>query len=191
MVNNQRIDAVVVLWGAGVKASDLGAMAGAPTTKKGTVIVNEFLNPPGLDHVFVLGDLAYAEENGHPVPGVAQPAMQMGDSAAHSIKQDIFGRPRKPFHYFDKGDMSTIGRNKAVANIKWPFKAQWSGFMAWLAWSVVHIYFLVGFRNRLLVMLQWAWTVHLLSAHRAPDYRAHGSGELGPYSSTARKALSF
>ncbi len=76
------------------------------------------------------------KRTGRVIPGVAQPAMQMGDIAAHSIVQDIFGKPRKKFHYFDKGDMSTIGRNKAVADIKWPFKAHWSGFMAWLTWSL-------------------------------------------------------
>lgn len=158
VVNKKRIDAVVILWGAGVKASPLGAMLGVPLTRKGTVIVDDYLNPPGLPNVFVLGDLAAVKENGRDIPGVAQPAMQMGDQAARFIANDIFGRPRKKFHYFDKGDMSTIGRNRAVADIRWPFKAHWSGFMAWLTWSVVHIYFLVGFRNRLLVMMQWLWT---------------------------------
>lgn len=157
VVAKQRIDAVVILWGAGVQASKLGAMLGVPLTKKGTVPVDEYLNPAGIRNVFVLGDLAHVEENGRQIPGVAQPAMQMGDSAAHSIAQDLFGKPRKKFHYFDKGDMSTIGRNKAVADIKWPFRAHWSGFMAWLTWSLVHVYFLVGFRNRLAVMMQWAW----------------------------------
>ncbi len=158
VVDGKRIDAAVVLWGAGVKASPLGSMLKVPLTKKGTVIVDEFLNPPGLKNVFVLGDLAAVKENGREIPGVAQPAMQMGDQAAHNIAQDIFGRPRKRFHYFDKGDMSTIGRSAAVANIKWPFKAHWSGLIAWLTWSSVHIAFLVGFRNRLGVLASWAWS---------------------------------
>ena len=158
VVDGKRIDAAVVLWGAGVKASPLGAMLNVPLTKKGTVIVDQFLNPPGLNNVFVLGDLAAVKENGRDIPGVAQPAMQMGDQAAHNVSQDIFGRPRKKFHYFDKGDMSTIGRSAAVADIKWPFKAHWSGFMAWLTWSSVHIVFLVGFRNRLGVLVSWAWS---------------------------------
>ncbi len=157
VINKKRVDAVVILWGAGVKASELGAMLGKPLTKRGTVIVDQYLNPPDLPNVFVLGDLANFEQDGKPVPGVAQPAMQMGDSAAHSIAQDIFGRPRKKFRYFDKGNMSTIGRNKGVAEIKWPFKAHLGGFIAWLMWSLVHIYFLVGFRNRFLVMVQWIW----------------------------------
>lgn len=158
VVDGKRIDAAVVLWGAGVKASPLGAMLKVPLTKKGTVIVDEFLNPPGLKNVFVLGDLAAVKENGREIPGVAQPAMQMGDQAAHNMAQDIFGRPRKKFHYFDKGDMSTIGRSAAVADIKWPFKAHWSGLIAWLTWSSVHIAFLVGFRNRLGVLASWAWS---------------------------------
>ncbi len=158
VVNGKRIDAAVVLWGAGVKASPLGAMLNVPLTNKGTVIVDEYLNPPGLKNVFVLGDLAAVKENGRDIPGVAQPAMQMGDQAAHNIAQDIFGRPRRRFHYFDKGDMSTIGRRAAVADIKWPFKAHWSGLIAWLTWSTVHIAFLVGFRNRLGVLASWAWS---------------------------------
>jgi NADH dehydrogenase len=92
--------------------------------------------------------------------------MQMGTQAAHMIEADMEGRPRKPFHYFDKGDMATIGRNRAVADVKWPFKAHWSGFAAWITWLTVHIFFLVGFRNRVLVMVQWAWT-YLTLGHGA------------------------
>jgi NADH dehydrogenase len=121
-------------------------------------MVNATLNPAGLPNVFVLGDLAHVEENGHQVPGVAQPAMQMGDQAAKMIAADLAGKPRKPFHYFDKGDLATIGRMDAVGNVKWPFKAHLSGFPAWVTWLVVHIFFLIGFRNRIAVFWTWVWT---------------------------------
>jgi len=163
VVNKQRVDAVVMLWGAGVQASPLGRKLGLPVDNKGCVIVDEFLNPAGHKNVFVLGDLAHVEENGRRVPGVAQPAMQMGDFAARTIGNDLAGRPRKKFHYFDKGDMATIGRHAAVANLKWPFRAHWSGYFAWIAWALVHVYFLIGFRNRLLVLLQWGWTYFFFS----------------------------
>jgi NADH dehydrogenase len=163
VVNKQRVDAVVVLWGAGVQASPLGKTLGLPVDNKGCVMVDEFLNPAGRKNIFVLGDLAHVEENGKRVPGVAQPAMQMGDFAARTIGDDLAGRARKKFHYFDKGDMATIGRHAAVANLKWPFHAHWSGFFAWIAWALVHVYFLIGFRNRLLVLLQWAWTYFFFS----------------------------
>ena len=100
------------------------------------------------------------------MPGVAQPAMQMGTHAAQMIQSDLEGRPRKPFHYFDKGDMATIGRNRAIADVKWPFKAHLGGWPAWLTWGLVHIYFLIGFRNRIAVMFQWAWT-YLTLGHGA------------------------
>jgi NADH dehydrogenase len=156
--NQERIEAVVILWAAGVAASPLGRMLGAPTDKRGAVLVDQQLNPEGLPDVFVCGDLAHFEQDGKPVPGVAQPAMQMGTFAAKAIAADLRGKPRGNFRYFDKGDMATIGRLAAVAKIEWPFKAHWGGFMAWLTWLVVHIFFLIGFRNRLTVFVSWAWT---------------------------------
>ena len=155
--NNARLEAAVVLWAAGVQASPLGKMLGAPVDKRGCVIVDSNLNPPGLPEVFVIGDLAHFEENGHQVPGVAQPAMQMGDHIGKMIQADLNRKPRAAFHYFDKGDMSTIGRMAAVAKVEWPFHAHLSGFPAWLTWIVVHIFFLIGFRNRVAVMSQWIW----------------------------------
>ena len=108
------------------------------------------------------GDLAHFEQDGRQVPGVAQPAMQMGAYAAKRIgllieESDAAAR-QKPFRYFDKGDMATIGRKAAVARIVWAFHAHWSGFMAWMTWLTVHIFFLIGFRNRLAVFRQWAFT---------------------------------
>ncbi len=158
----KRMDAVVTLWAAGVQASPLGKLLGAtPAVKldrRGCVFVDAFLNPPGLPEVFVLGDLARLEQDGCTVPGVAQPAMQMGDHIAKILAADLAGAPRPPFRYFDKGDMATIGRMDAVARLEWPFKAHMSGFPAWAAWLTVHIFFLIGFRNRIWVFFAWIWT---------------------------------
>jgi len=155
----ERIDAVVTLWAAGVQASPLGKLLGVETDKKGLVVVDERLHPAGHPEVFVCGDLAAAISDGKPVPGVAQPAMQMGAYAGKSIAMEVRGgRMDKPFHYFDKGDMATIGRSAAVANVKWPFTGHLSGFPAWVTWLVVHIFFLIGFRNRFSVFRNWAYT---------------------------------
>ena len=154
----RRIDAVVTLWAAGVQASPLGKMLGAPTDRRGCVMVDPYLNPAGLPEVFVLGDLAHFEQDGHQVPGVAQPAMQMGDHVGRMIDADLAQRPRPAFRYFDKGDMATIGRMSAIARVQWPFKAHLSGFPAWFTWVTVHIFFLIGFRNRLSVFATWIWT---------------------------------
>jgi NADH:ubiquinone reductase (H+-translocating) len=165
MVGEERIDAVVTLWAAGVQASPLGKLLGVETDRRGCVFVDGFLNPPGHPEIFICGDLAHIEQDGRQVPGVAQPAIQMGRYAAKRIGRLIavgLGSDgsglNQPFHYFDKGDMATIGRKAAVANIQWPFKAHWSGFPAWMTWLLVHIFFLIGFRNRLAVFRQWAWT---------------------------------
>jgi NADH dehydrogenase len=151
------VESVVTLWAAGVQASPLGKLLGVETDKRGCVFVNETLNPSGHPEIFVCGDLAHIEQDGRQIPGVAQPAMQMGDHVAKMIEQDLQGKPRTAFRYFDKGDMATIGRAAAVAKIEWPFKAHWSGFMAWATWLTIHIFFLIGFRNRLAVLVDWVW----------------------------------
>jgi NADH dehydrogenase len=162
MVGDERIETAVTLWAAGVQASPLGKMLGVETDKRGCVMVDQHLNPAGHPEIFVLGDLAHFEQDGKQVPGVAQPAMQMGDYAAKRINMLLSGpasgKRDKAFRYFDKGDMATIGRSAAVAKIEWPFKAHWGGFPAWVTWLVVHIFFLIGFRNRIAVFAQWAWT---------------------------------
>ncbi len=163
VANGQRIESVVTLWAAGVQASPLGKMLGAETDNKGTIFVDPFLNPADHPEIFVCGDLANVVENGHRIPGVAQPAMQMGTHAAKEILADLADKPRTPFHYFDKGDMATIGRHNAVADVKWPFHAHMSGLSAWMAWLTIHIYFLIGFRNRIVVMLHWIWMYFALS----------------------------
>jgi NADH dehydrogenase len=161
--NGSRIDAVVTIWAAGVQASPLGKLLGVETDKKGCVMVDLHLNPAGRPEIFVCGDLAHVVENGKQVPGVAQPAMQMGDHVARMIGQDLDGKPRTDFHYFDKGDMATIGRMAAIAKVEWPFKAHWGGFLAWATWLVVHIFFLIGFRNRVAVLFEWAYTYFTFS----------------------------
>lgn len=153
-----RVEAAVTLWAAGVQASPLGKLLGVPTDHRGCVIVDEQLNPPAMANVFVIGDLAHFEQDGKQVPGVAQPAMQMGDHVARILRADLDTRPRPAFRYFDKGDMATIGRSAAVADVKWPFHGHLSGWPAWVTWLVVHIYFLIGFRNRVAVMASWIWT---------------------------------
>jgi len=159
----QRFDAVVTLWAAGVQASPLGKMLGAPTDRRGSVLVNQYLNPEGSPEIFVLGDLAHFEQDGRQVPGVAQPAMQMGDHVGRMIEADLRRRPRPAFRYFDKGDMATIGRMNAIARVQWPFKAHLSGFPAWITWVTVHIFFLIGFRNRLSVFAAWIWNYFMFS----------------------------
>ena len=153
-----RIQSAVTVWAAGVQASPLGKLLGVPLDKRGCVTVDDQLNPPGMANVFVIGDLAHFEQDGHQVPGVAQPAMQMGDHIGKMIAADLDGKPRRVFRYFDKGDMATIGRLAAIAKVEWPFKAHLSGFPAWITWAVVHIFFLIGFRNRLRVAASWFWT---------------------------------
>jgi NADH:ubiquinone reductase (H+-translocating) len=163
IAKGQRIESVVTLWAAGVQASPLGKMLGAETDKRGAIFVDPYLNPAGHPEIFVCGDLAHVVENGRRIPGVAQPAMQMGKHAAKEILAALAGKPQTPFHYFDKGDMATIGRHSAVADVKWPFHAHMSGLPAWTAWLTIHIYFLIGFRNRLTVLLQWIWMYFALS----------------------------
>jgi NADH:ubiquinone reductase (H+-translocating) len=145
-----------ILWAAGVAASPLGATLGVPVDRAGRVLVNPDLTIPGQPHVFVIGDLAsLAGPSGRPLPGVAQVAMQMGEHAARNIVRAVEGQPLRPFVYRNLGDMATIGRASAVAVLPW---IQLKGLIGWLAWLFVHIFNLIGFRNRVIVMVQWAWS---------------------------------
>lgn len=150
------IPAAVTLWAAGVAASPLGKLLGAATDRAGRVEVKPDLSLPEHSEVFVIGDLAaLADASGAPLPGVAPVAIQQGGAAAKNVLQLIAGQATVPFRYQDKGSMATIGRASAIAHIG---KLELSGFPAWLAWLFVHILFLIGFRNRLMVMIQWAWS---------------------------------
>jgi NADH:ubiquinone reductase (H+-translocating) len=153
-IGDEVIDAGNVFWAAGVAASPLGARLGAPVDRAGRVLVEPDCSVPGHPEIFVVGDLASIASDGELVPGVAQGAMQMGRHVARTIRGDLAGRPRRPFHYTDKGLIATIGRAAAVAEI---FGVKLSGFVAWFVWVFIHILYLIGFRNRVLVMVQWAW----------------------------------
>ncbi|MET0402814.1 MAG: NAD(P)/FAD-dependent oxidoreductase [Cystobacter sp.] len=155
-VGEDRIPSRTVLWGAGVAASPLMRSLNVPLDKAGRVKVEPTLTVPGHDDIFVLGDVASFVEDGKPVPGIAPAAMQMGRHVASSILARLKGEPIKPFHYVDKGSFAVIGRGYAVGLVfnKWKM----SGLPAWMMWAGIHIAFLVGFRNRMAVMLNWAFT---------------------------------
>ena len=152
-----RLDSRTVIWAAGVAASPLGKTLGADVKldRAGRVIVNQDLSVPDADGVFVIGDLASIKSDGKPVPGLSPAAMQEGRHAAKNIVRLIRGEPTLPFHYRDKGTLATIGKAAAVADIA---GLHLSGLVAWLMWLFVHIFFLIGFRNRFIVIVEWAWT---------------------------------
>lgn len=154
-VGEERIPTYNVFWAAGNAASPLVRAMGVPTDRAGRAQVEADLSIPGHPEVFVLGDAAtVAQEDGRAVPGVAPAAMQMGKAAAGNILHTLRGEPRVPFRYFNKGDLATIGRHKAVAKIG---RVELTGTIAWLTWLFVHIMYLVGFRNRVSVLMQWAY----------------------------------
>src|SRR5213596_746453 len=154
-VNGEFIPCRVKIWAAGNNASFVGKTLGIPVDRVGRVIVKDDLTIPGHPEVQVIGDLANSShQTGEPLPGISPVAMQQGRHAARNVLAMIKGRKPERFRYWDKGTMATIGRNKAVADLKF---VHLSGLFAWLAWLFVHIVFLVGFRNRLLVLIQWAW----------------------------------
>lgn len=161
-VGNEFIACRVKIWAAGNEASFVGKSLGVERDRAGRVIVNEDLTIPGHPEVQVIGDLAnFSHQTGKPLPGVSSVAMQQGRHAVKNILAMIDHRKPQPFRYWNKGSMATIGRNKAVADLKY---VHLSGLPAWLAWLFVHIIFLVGFRNRLAVLFQWAWAYFTFNA---------------------------
>jgi NADH:ubiquinone reductase (H+-translocating) len=155
----EEIPTRTILWAAGVLASPLGRSlaeaVGAPLDKSSRVLVEPDLSIPGHPEIFVVGDLAnFSHQTGHPLPGVAQPAIQQGRYVARLIKKRLKGKRGKPFHYFDKGNLATIGRGAAVADLNW---LRLSGWPAWLIWIFIHLLYIVEFQNRLLILLQWGW----------------------------------
>jgi len=161
-IEGERIPARTVIWAAGVAASPLGATLGAPLDRAGRVRVAPDLSLPGHPEVFVVGDLASAQSRGVPVPGIAPAAKQMGRHAAAGVRARLAGRPTRPFRYRDYGTLATIGRRAAVAVIG---RVRLWGYPAWLAWLFAHIYFLIGFRNRFVVLMEWAWSYWTFERH--------------------------
>ena len=153
-IGDERIEAHTIVWAAGVAAESIARDLSQALDRAGRVIVNADLSVPGHAGVFVAGDLAsFSHQTGKPLPGVAQVAKQQGAHAAANIGRLIAGQPTRPFHYYDPGNMATIGRNAAIADFGF---LRVSGYLGWLLWLFVHITFLIGFRNRASVLLQWA-----------------------------------
>jgi NADH dehydrogenase len=154
-VGDEWIDCDVILGATGVAASPLGRQLGVETDKAGRVFVNDDLTIPRCKNVFVIGDMAsLKQENGEPVPGVSPAAMQMGTHAAKNVLRAVRSEPLEKFVYWDKGTMATIGKRKAIAQLA---GMKFRGYIAWLMWLFLHVFFLIGFRNRLAVMTDWFW----------------------------------
>jgi NADH:quinone reductase (non-electrogenic) len=155
VAGGREVSAATTLWAAGVKASPLARSLGTELDKAGRVLVAPDLSVPNHPEVFIIGDLAcFLHQTGKPLPGVAPAAIQQGRHAARNILRDLKAQPRRPFHYLDKGNLATIGRAAAVADFG---VVRISGFFAWLAYLFIHLFFLIGFRNRFVVMFEWAW----------------------------------
>ena len=182
IVGGNRIEAHTIIWAAGITASPVGRWLGTKTDRAGRVPVRPDLTVQGHENIFVIGDAASVSSHCRPVPGIAPAALQEGSFAAAVIRARVTGKsaPRRVFVYFDKGMLATIGRSFAVADIR---RLHLSGFPAWMLWLVVHIYFLIGFRNRAVVMFQWAWSyftfqrgARLITYSDHPDHRGAGRG---------------
>jgi len=156
MIGGKRIKSKTIIWSAGVAASPAGEWLGAKLDRGGRVLVSPDLTLPGRANVFVIGDTVSLMQDGKPLPGVAPVAMQQGRYVAALLKQRVTtGGPERPFHYVDKGNLATVGRSYAIVDIR---GFALTGLLAWLLWLVIHIYYLIGFRNRLITLFQWSWT---------------------------------
>ncbi len=153
-IGEERLQAATVIWAAGVRGVEVPG--GPELDRSGRISVETDLSIPGYPHVFVAGDQAnFTHQTGKPLPGIAPVAMQQGRFVAKTIINDLRGKPRQTFKFVDKGQMATIGRSRAIVEMG---KFKFSGWFAWLTWLVVHIYFLVGFKNRFFVVVNWAWS---------------------------------
>jgi NADH dehydrogenase len=155
-LGGERLPARTVIWAAGVAASPLARSLGVPLDRAGRVLVEPDLTVPGFREVFVVGDLAHVEQDGQPVPGVSPAAMQMARQTAANIRRQMLDQQTRPFRYLDKGSFAVIGRGAAVGEVFGKLKM--GGFLAWLSWLFIHLFFLIGFRNRLLVLFDWAYS---------------------------------
>jgi NADH dehydrogenase len=186
ILNGQRLAAQTVLWAAGVQASPAGRWLGAEMDRAGRVLVQSDLSVPGHPEIFVIGDTAHVKQDGALLPGVAPVAMQEGRYVARVVRARVRGENLPPpFRYVDKGTLATVGRAFAVADIR---GLKLSGFVAWVTWLAVHIFYLIGFRNRVLVMFQWAWAY--LTYQRGARLITHidGRDEECDADSTSREA---
>ena len=182
-IGKEFLKARTVLWAAGVQPSSLNKTLGVALDAAGRAIVTDELFLQNFPNIFVIGDQAHAKDaSGRPLPGLSPVAIQQGKYVADRLKRIASNRPVKPFHYFDKGIMATIGRRQAILQVG---RLKLSGFVAWLGWIFVHIFYLIGFKNRLFVFLQWTW--HYVSFGRGArlildkEWRSHqkqGSGDL-------------
>ncbi|MBU8976947.1 NAD(P)/FAD-dependent oxidoreductase [Lysobacter sp. MMG2] len=161
-LGNTFVPARTVLWAAGVAASPLGALLDVPRDRAGRVPLEADLSVPGHPEIFIAGDLASVQQNGKPVPGIAPAAKQMGAHVAQAIQARLAGKPAPAFRYRDFGNLATIGRMAAVVDLH-GFKL--SGLLAWWFWLAAHVFFLIGFRNRLIVLLNWAWSYWSYQRH--------------------------
>lgn len=170
-LGDEFLPAATVIWGAGVEATSLTRNLGVELDRAGRIKVLPDLTIPGHPNVFAIGDMVvFPYQTGKPLPGVSPVAMQMGRAAARNIERAIKGEPYEDFRYFDKGTMATIGRSRAIADIR---GIKLSGWLAWMAWLLIHIFFLIGFRNRVVVLFNWAWSyftyqrgTRLITGHR-------------------------
>ena len=174
-LGDEFISASTVIWAAGVRATSLTESMGVPLDKAGRIKVGPDLTIPGHADAFAIGDMVtFSYQTGKPLPGVSPVAMQMGRRAARNIMNALKDEPYAEFHYFDKGNMATIGRSRAIAEIG---KLHLTGWIAWMAWLLIHIFFLIGFRNRAIVLFSWAWSyltyqrgARLITGHRLGLY---------------------
>jgi NADH dehydrogenase len=180
LVDSESIAARTVLWAAGMIGTPIARSLGAPLDRHGLVQVTPTLNPPGRPNVFVIGDLATLVQDGQRVPGVAPAAIQEGRYAARAIVDGLRGKPIKPFRYWNKGELATIGRSKAVAVL--PGNVKLSGFLAWVIYSTVHLIYLVGHRSRVRVFLTWVWSflTYARGARLIPSAAEHEREERVP-----------
>jgi NADH:ubiquinone reductase (H+-translocating) len=153
-IGEERVETFTVFWAAGNTASPLAQSLGAPVDQVGRVIVESDLSVPGYPNVFAIGDVARMTSGGELVPGVAPAAMQAGRAAAANIARSMSGKSARPFRYVNKGNLATIGRHRAVADFG---RVRAAGRPAWWLWLIIHIMYLIGFRNRLLVIVEWAY----------------------------------
>ncbi len=158
-----RLGSATIIWAAGVKPVALAAMLPGPHDREGRVPVQSDLSLRDHPEVFVVGDMAHFEQDGAPLPGLSPVAIQEGRAVARSIRRSVRGEAREPFRYFDKGMLATIGRSRAVGVVG---RFRFSGFIAWAVWAVVHVFYLIGFRNRVAVLFEWFWS-YLSDRHSA------------------------